>query len=347
MKDGKLLIAIVNSSSFGISFPEHLKALSAFAELIRVELPKGAPATEFHARLAGVDGIVASVTPPYTREVLLGLPELKLLARHGVGCDNVDLPTCNELGIVVSRVGPQVERESVAQMTLGLIHAAARQIVTGCAMVKAGQWSRRATIPLGVDLNGATVGLVGIGAIGKTVSRILALGYRAKVIAYDPYVDAGVVAANHAQKVGFADLLAQSAVISLHCPLTHETSRMFGAPELAAMNDGVILINTCRGEIFDQAALIAALRSGKVGGYSTDVVEGEPIGADHVLLATPNVIVTPHLGGYSVVSLRGMGDTMVDDMRRVFVERAFPEFIANPDVDLAACRIARMRAGGR
>ena len=133
MKDGKLLIAIVNSSSFGISFPEHLRALSAFAELIRVEMPKGAPAAEFHARLAGVDGIVASVTPPYTREVLLGLPELKLLARHGVGCDNVDLPTCNELGIVVSRVGPQVERESVAQMTLGLIHAAARQIVTGCS----------------------------------------------------------------------------------------------------------------------------------------------------------------------------------------------------------------------
>ena len=347
MKNGKLLIAIVNSSSFGVSFPEHLNALSAFADLIRVEMPKGSPPAEFHARLAGVDGIVASVTPPYTREVLAGLPELKLLARHGVGCDNVDIPTCNELGIVVSRVGPHVEPESVAQMTLGLINAAARQIVTGWTMVKAGQWARRATIPLGVDLNGATVGLVGIGAIGKTVSRILALGYGANVIAYDPYVDADVVAARHARKVGFGELLAKSAVISLHCPLTHETLRMFGGPELAAMNDGVILVNTCRGEIFDQAALIEALNTGKVGGYSTDVVEGEPIGADHVLLATPRVIVTPHLGGYSVVSLRGMGQTMVDDMRRVFVEGTYPEFIANPDVDLGTSRIARMRAKAR
>ena len=344
MKNGKLLIAIVNSSSFGISFPEHLRELETFADLVRVEIPRGAGADVFHAQLAGVDGIIASVTPMYTREVLLGLPELQLLARHGVGCDNVDLATCNELGIVVSRVGPRVERESVAQMTLGLINAAARQIVTGCTMVKAGRWSERATIPLGVDLHGATVGLVGIGAIGKTVARILAQGYRAKVIAYDPYVDAGVVTANHAEKVGFDELLARSAVISLHCPLTHETSRMFTAPELAAMNDGVFLINTCRGEIFNQGDLIAALASGKVAGYATDVVENEPIGAEHVLLSTPNVIVTPHLGGYSVVSLRGMGETMVDDMRKVFVGTAYPEFIANPEVALPDTRIARRRA---
>lgn len=345
MRNARLLIAIVNSSSFGISFPEHLRALEAFADLVRVEIPRGAPAAVFHERLARVDGIVASVTPSYTREVLLGLPELRLLARHGVGCDNVDLPTCNELGIVVSRVGPQIERESVAQMTLGLMDAAARRIVVGSAMVRAGQWSERARLPLGIDFNDATVGLIGIGAIGKTVARIMALGYRARVIAYDPYVDAEVVAANHAVKVGFDELLAQSAFISLHCPLTHETLRMFCAPQIAAMNDGVILVNTCRGEIFDQDALIRALESGKVGGYATDVVEGEPIGADHVLLAAPNAIVTPHLGGYSVVSLRGMGRTMVDDMRAVFVGGGLPGFIANPEVDLARCRIVRMRAG--
>lgn len=344
MRNGKLLIAIVNSSSFGVSFPEHLRELETFADLVRVEIPRGAGAAVFHARLAGVDGIIASVTPAYTREVLLGLPELQLLARHGVGCDNVDLATCTELGIVVSRVGPRVERESVAQMTLGLMNAAARQIVAGCAMVRAGEWSKRATLPLGVDFHGATIGLVGIGAIGKTVARILSQGYGARVIAYDPYVDADVVAANHAEKVNFDALLARSAVISLHCPLTSETHRMFSARQLAAMNDGVFLVNTCRGEIFNQGDLIAALASGKVGGYATDVVEGEPIGADHVLLSTPNVLITPHLGGYSVVSLRGMGSTMVDDMRKVFVASEFPEFIANPQVDLNDSRIARRRA---
>ena len=119
---------------------------------------------------------------------------------------------------------------------------------------------------------------------------------------------------------------------------------MFGARELAAMNDGTILVNTCRGEIFNQGDLIAALESGKLGGYATDVVEGEPIGADHVLLGTRNVIVTPHLGGYSVVSLRGMGQTMVDDMCRVFVEKGFPGVIANETIDLATSRIARFRS---
>ena len=344
MNNGKLRIAIVNSSSFGVSFPEHLRALASFAELRRVEIPKDAPPEAFHIRLAGVDGIVASVTPPYTRAVLLGLPALKLLARHGVGCDNVDLPTCNELGILVSRVGPEVEREAVAQMALGLMDAAARRIVAGCTLVREGKWNQRATLPLGVDFHGATVGLVGIGAIGSTVARILTLGYRAKVIAYDPYVDAATVAERHGEKVPFDELLVRSAFISLHCPLTDETHRMFAARELAAMNDGVILVNTCRGEIFDQRDLVQALHSGKLGGYATDVVEGEPIGADHVLLATPNALVTPHLGGYSLVSLRGMGETMVDDMRRVFVEGAFPGFLANPVVDRGRSRIARERA---
>ena len=344
MANTKIRIAIVNSSSFGVSYPEHLRTLEEFAELVRVDIPNGSPAAVFHEALRDVDGIIASVTPAYSREALLGLPKLRLLARHGVGCDNVDLDACSELGIAVSKVGPEVERESVAQMAIGLMNASARRIVEGCSLVKAGEWSKRAKIALGVDFKGATIGLVGIGAIGKTVARILTLGFQANVIAYDPYVSAEEIAARNATKVEFDELLAKSAIISLHCPLTSETSRMFCARELAAMNDGAILVNTCRGEIFNQADLIAALEAGKIGGYATDVVEGEPIGAGHVLLSTPNVIVTPHLGGYSVVSLRGMGQTMVDDMRRVFVENGFPGVIANAKIDLTTSRIARFRA---
>ncbi|WP_153111383.1 NAD(P)-dependent oxidoreductase [Propionivibrio limicola] len=347
MGSQKIAIAIVNSSSFGISYPEHLRQLEAFADLVRVEIPKGAGASVFHEKLGNVAGIIASVTPTYTREVLLGLPKLQILARHGVGCDNVDLAACTELGIVVSRVGPEVERESVAQMALGLMNAAARQIVEGHSLVRAGEWSKRAQLPLGVDFNGATVGIVGIGAIGRTVSRILSLGYRAKVIAYDPYVSAKVIAANYATKVSFEELLERSAIVTLHCPLTHETSRMFCAKQLDAMNDRAILVNTCRGEIFNQADLINALNSGKLGGYATDVVEGEPIGAEHVLLATQNVIVTPHLGGYSVASLRGMGETMVNDMTRVFVENRFPAVIANPEIYLEKSRMTVFRKANK
>ena len=143
MSNTKTLIAIVNSSSFGISYPEHLRRLEKFADLVRVEIPKNAGASVFHEMLANVNGIIASVTPIYTREVLLGLPKLRFIARHGVGCDNVDLDTCTELGIVVSKVGPQVERESVAQMALGLMHASARRVVEGNSMVRAGEWGKR------------------------------------------------------------------------------------------------------------------------------------------------------------------------------------------------------------
>jgi lactate dehydrogenase-like 2-hydroxyacid dehydrogenase len=340
----KVKIAIVNSSSFGISFPDHLRRLEEFADLIRVEIPNGSNASVFHEKLREADGIIASVTPVYTREALAGLPKLRLLARHGVGCDNVDLLACAELGIAVSKVGPEVERESVAQMAVGLMNASARKIVEGTVLVKASEWSKRAKLPLGVDFNGATIGLVGIGAIGKTVARILTLGFQAKVIAYDPYVSVEEISARHGLKVEFDELLAQSSIISLHCPLTRETSRLFRAEQLKAMNDGVIIVNTCRGEIFNQADLIDALLSGKVGGYATDVVEGEPINGDHVLLSTKNVIVTPHLGGYSAVSLRGMGETMVNDMHRIFVENAFPGVIANETLDLAHSRIAKFRA---
>jgi phosphoglycerate dehydrogenase-like enzyme len=346
MEDRKVRIAIVNSSSFGVSYPEHLRKLEEFADPVRVEIPNGAKASVFHEKLREADGIIASVTPVYTREVLLGLPKLQLLARHGVGCDNVYMDTCTELGIAVSKVGPEVERESVAQMALGLMNASARRIAQGASIVTAGEWNKRAKLALGVDFKGSTIGLVGIGAIGKTVSRILTLGFLAKVIAYDPYVSAEEISARHATKVEFDELLAKSSIISLHCPLTSETFRMFGAKQLAAMKDGTILVNTCRGEIFDQADLIPALRSGKIGGYATDVVEGEPIGGDHVLLKTPNVIITPHLGGYSVVSLRGMGETMVDDMRRVFVENKFPRVIANEEIDLRNSRIATFRKPG-
>ena len=340
MTSKKITIAIVNSSSFGVSFPEHLKALEEFADLIRISIPKKADAAFFHENLANVDGIIASVTPVYTREVLLGLPKLRLLARHGVGCDNVDLETCNELGIAVSKVGPEIERESVAQMALALMNAAARQVVLGSSMVRSGDWAKRAKLPLGVDFHGATIGLVGIGAIGKTVSRILARGFGAQVLAFDPYVDDATITKNFARKVEFDELLAKSEIISLHCPLTGETSRMFTAKQLNAMKDRAILVNTCRGEIFNQSDLIAALESGKIGGYACDVVEGEPIGADHVLLSTKNVIVTPHLGGYSVISLRGMGQTMVNDMRRVFVEKKYPGVIANTALDVHNSRIA-------
>ena len=339
-----ITIAIVNSSSFGKSFPDHIARLESFARIIRVDIPNGSPAAVFHDKLGDVDGIIASVTPYYSREVLMGLPKLRLLCRHGVGCDNVDLECCTELGIAVSKVGPEVERESVAQMTMALMHAAARQVVSGVDTVRRGAWAERAKLPLGIDFAGSTVGLIGLGAIGSTVARMLTHGYRANVIAYDPYVTDAQVKERDAKKVSLEELIATSEIISLHCPLNKETARMFSADAFTKVKRGVIIVNTTRGEILDQSALIAVLNSGVVGGYSTDVVEGEPIGADHELLKAKNVIVTPHLGGYSNISLRGMGATMVEDMESVFTKGGFVGVLANSGLARGDSRVERMRA---
>jgi lactate dehydrogenase-like 2-hydroxyacid dehydrogenase len=340
-----ITIAIVNSSSFGRSFPDHISRLESFARVIRVDIPNGSPASVFHDKLGDIDGIIASVTPYYSREVLMGLPKLRLLSRHGVGCDNVDLECCTELGIAVSKVGPEVERESVAQMTMALMHSAARQVVTGADLVRKGAWAERAKLPLGLDFCGAKVGLVGIGAIGSTVARMLKLGYQADVLAYDPYLSDDTIQTRHARKVSLEELITTSDVISLHCPLTKETLRMFNREALAKVKPGVILVNTTRGEILDEAALIEGLQSGVISGYATDVVEGEPIGAEHRLLAARNVVITPHLGGYSKISLRGMGATMVDDMELTFVKNQFPGVLANPSLNRAESRIERGRGG--
>jgi lactate dehydrogenase-like 2-hydroxyacid dehydrogenase len=338
-----ITIAIVNSSSFGRSFPEHIARLESFARIIRVDIPNGSPAGVFHEKLGDVDGIIASVTPHYSREVLTGLPKLRVLSRHGVGCDNVDLECCTELGIAVSKVGPEVERESVAQMTMALMHAASRQVVTGAEMVRKGAWAERAKLPLGLDFCGAKVGLVGIGAIGSTVARMLKLGYQADVIAYDPHLSKETVAERHATKVSLDELIESSDIISLHCPLAKDTLRMFNREALARVKPGAIIVNTTRGEILDESALIEALNAGTIAGYATDVVEGEPIGADHRLLKARNVVITPHLGGYSKISLRGMGSTMVDDMELTFVKNQFPGVLANPALNRAESRIERAR----
>ena len=343
----EITIAIVNSSSFGRSFPEHMTRLEGFARIIRVDIPNGSPASVFHDKLGQVDGIIASVTPSYSREVLLGLPKLRLLSRHGVGCDNVDLECCTELGVAVSKVGPEVERESVAQMTMALMHSAARQVVTGADMVREGAWAERAKLPLGLDFCGAKVGLVGIGAIGSTVARMLTLGYRADVLAYDPLLSKEAIEERHATKVSLEELITTSDVISLHCPLAKDTLRMFNREALAKVKQGVIIVNTTRGEILDESALIDGLQAGTIAGYATDVVEGEPIGADHPLLKARNVVITPHLGGYSKISLRGMGATMVDDMERTFVQNQFPGVLANPSLDRGNSRIERARVSNR
>lgn len=325
------LISIVNSSTFGKHFTEHISTLEKFADLRHVTVPADIDADALAEKIKDSDGIIASVTPRFARKTLEQCTKLKLLVRHGIGCDNVDLPAATELGIPVSRVKGIIEREAVAEYAVALLIAAARLVPQGAQAVKNSDWPSRARM-VGMELRGKTIGIIGLGNIGSRSAEILSNGFGANIVAADPYIDKERFKQFNATEVSLEELIFRSNAILFHCPLTAETKRMIGKTQFTAMQKGVVLVNTCRGELVDEDALYEALQNGSMGAYATDVVEGEPIGGEHRLAKLDNVIITPHLGGYSWESLHGMGQTCVDDMVSVFEKGGIAGELANPEV---------------
>ena len=327
----KYLISIVNSSTFGKHFTDHISTLEKFAEIRHVTVPADIDGDTLAGKIKDSDGIIASVTPRFPRKTLEQCTKLKLLVRHGIGCDNVDLIAATELGIPVSRVKGIVEREAVAEYAVSLLMAAARLLPQGSQAVKNHNWASRFRM-VGMELLGKTVGIIGLGSIGSRTAEILSHGFKANVIASDPYIDKDRFKQFNATEVSLEDLVSSSNAILFHCPLTAETKRMLGKAQFTAMQKGAVLVNTCRGELVDEDALYEALQNGPMGSYASDVVEGEPIDGNHRLAKLDNAIITPHLGGYSWESLQGMGQTCVDDMVSVFQNNGIAGELANPDV---------------
>ena len=324
-------IIIVNSSTFGKHFPEHISTLESFAEVSRLDVPANISAGELYPKLMNADGIIASVTPKFTREVLTNCPKLIALFRHGIGCDNVDLEAATELGIRVSRVQGLVEREAVSEFAISLLMSATRHVPQGSQAVKNSAWAERSKM-IGLELKKKNVGIIGLGNIGSRSAEILSKGFNCNVLAYDPYLPVERFEQFGAKSVSLEELLKTSSAILFHCPLTASTKRLLSTEQFLIMQKGAVLVNTCRGELVDEDALVSALQSKHLGCYATDVVEGEPIDGTHRLAKLDNVIITPHLGGYSWESLHGMGQTGVDDMLSVFTKATNPGELANPQV---------------
>lgn len=325
------LISILNSSTFGKHFSDHIATLESFADLKHITVPADISADDLAEHLKDSDGIIASVTPKIPKGTLEKCKNLVLLVRHGIGCDNVDLQAATELGIMVSRVEGIVEKEAVAEYAVALLMSASRKVVQGAQAVRNSAWASRSGM-IGMELKGKTIGIIGLGNIGSRSSEILSKGFGANVVASDPYIAKEKFAQFGAKEVPLDELIKTSSAILFHCPLTDETRRMLGAEQFASMQKDAVLVNTCRGELVDEDALCNALENGPLGAYATDVVEGEPIDGNHRLTKLDNVLITPHLGGYSWESLHGMGQTCVDDSVSVFQKNGVPGEIANPEV---------------
>jgi D-3-phosphoglycerate dehydrogenase len=228
------------------------------------------------------------------------LPRCGAIIRSGSGTDNVPVAEATALGILVANT-PQATADPVSDHALALLFAVGRQVVVNDRAMRAGDWVTANYMPHW-RLQGRTVGLLGFGNIPRALARKLR-GFEVTLLAHDPWIDPAQMAAHGARPASLDDLLRQSDVVSIHTPLTPETRHSFGARELALMKPTAILVNTSRGPVVDEPALIQALAQRRIAGAGLDVFDQEPLPADSPLLQLDNVVLTPHVGGNSDESI--------------------------------------------
>jgi D-3-phosphoglycerate dehydrogenase / 2-oxoglutarate reductase len=284
-------------------------------------------ADEVVAVVGDADAVLNTIVP-ITARAIAAMVRCRVIVRSGVGVDNVDVAAASAAGIVVANV-PDASIEEVSNHALTLLLTCSRKVVLLDRSLRAGTWSRALFPPMGT-LYGQTLGLVGFGRIARALaSKAQALHMR--VIAADPLVADAEFQRASVEPVDLNQLLVESDFVSLHAPLLPETRHLIGPAQLAAMKSTAYLINTARGPLIDQSALVQALQSGALAGAGLDVFEVEPLPADDPLLQLPNVVLTPHAAAYSDRGIRELrrrtGEAAADVLRG-----RWPRGVANADV---------------
>jgi lactate dehydrogenase-like 2-hydroxyacid dehydrogenase len=279
---------------------------------------------------AGVRGWLTDPTQPVTPDILDRLPDLAVISQFGVGYDNVDVAAATERGVLVCNT-PAVLDQAVSELTIGMILALGRGIVGFDRFVRHGRWPVQAP-ELVHDVHGAVLGILGMGRIGRRVARL------AQALGMTVIHHRG--SAEGATRVERDALFRQADFISIHAPLTPETRGSVGARELALMKPSAYLVNTSRGAVVDERALVAALRDGRIAGAALDVMEREPLPAEHELCRLDNVVLLPHVGSATVQTRRAMGELAVRNLVAVLEDRR-PETVVNAEL------LARLDDQGR
>ena len=277
------------------------------------------PRRDLWARASESEGFLTMLNDRIDAELIAAVEPLRAISNYAVGVDNVDVAAATGRGIPVGHT-PGVLTETTADLAVALMLGSARRLLEGDASVRRGDWltwePRRL---LGRDLHDATVGIVGMGRIGRAVAkRVEGFGCR-------------VLHTSSAGGVPLPQLLASSDFVTLHCPLTPDTRGLIGDEALALMKPTAYLINTARGPIVDTPALVRALHAGAIAGAALDVTEPEPLPAGHVLAAVPNTLLLPHLGSATIATREAMAGMAVDNLRAALAGERMP-YCANPEV---------------
>lgn len=267
-------------------------------------------AEEMVAELQGVHASIAS-GERYSREVLARLPQLRVIARAGVGYDRVDVSAATDHRVAIT-ITPTSNHEAVAELAMALLFGVTKSIVSNDRRVRSGEWPRKLLMPM----RGRTFGLVGLGRIGRsTALRAKALGMR--VIAYETHPLESFVREHEIELVSFDEVVERSDFLSVHCPLTDATRGMFNRSVFSRMKPGSVFLNTARGPLMNEADLYEALTSGHLRGAGLDVYQQEPPSPDNPLFQLDNVVLSPHLAGTDEESLVAMGVEAADCIIRL------------------------------
>lgn len=282
--------------------------------------------------LKGASGIILRTGIRMTRELMAAAEDLRVISRTGAGVDNVDVPAATDLGILVTCV-PGANARTVAEHAVTLILALMKQIFPLDREVRRDNFGIRYRY-LPQDVGGKTLGLIGLGKIGSELARICHQAFEMQILAYDPYLPADV-RKGYEGWVRFCEMetvFRESDVISVHIPLTKETKNLIGSRELGWMRPGTYLVNTSRGGVIDEEALVQALREGKIGGAALDVMAQEPPPKDSPLKELDNVILTPHAAGLTREMVVRLAVEAAKSAVAVLSQRKPAEGIVNPEV---------------
>jgi D-3-phosphoglycerate dehydrogenase / 2-oxoglutarate reductase len=295
-------------------FPTLDPAKAALARLKpTLRMAKSTSAEDILAVARDADAILVTYGK-LPRDLIMQLTRCKAIGRFGLGVDNIDLPACKEKGIAVNYVPDYCIRE-VSDHAMAMLLALIRKIPLSNKVVQAGRWEMPVVVPIR-RIEGTVLGLLGFGNIPRLVAP-KAKAFGMKVIAFDPYAKPELFKNAGVESVDFDTLLKTSDYISVHAPHTPQTRGMVNADAFAKMKKGAYIVNTARGPLIDEPALIAALDGGQVGGAALDVVAVEPLAKDSPLLGRDNVIITPHTGFYSIEALDELQSKCASDVARV------------------------------
>lgn len=307
MKDIENSCVLVTPTSFGKNDPDLRTDLECqVGEVIYNQTGKPLSSQDVATLLPGVDGYIAGLDV-IDRVALEAADCLKVISRYGVGYDRIDLDAAQEKGIIVTNT-PGANAVSVAELTIGLMLSLARQIPESIQSIRQGKWLRSP----GISLRGKTVGILGLGAIGKCVAARLK-GFDCRIIAFDPYVDCEFVANLGIEIFSMDEVISQADFLTLHLPVMPETRGLVNAEFLSKMKKGSFLLNTARGELVKEDDLLAAIRSEHIAGAALDVFSQEPPSLENPLIQMPNVLVTPHSGAQSDDATNAMGRMAMED----------------------------------